>query len=86
MRKGDIILLREENVTRNTWPIAIVEDAYPSQDGKVRKVKVRVADHNMDKRGSRTKVHSVLERPVHKCVLLHEATITDQGIPPPGNQ
>ena len=41
-----------------------MEDAYPTQDGRLWKVKVRVADHSMDKCGIRTKVQSVLERPV----------------------
>ena len=45
----------------------------------MRKVKVRVADCNLDKRGVRTKSQTVLERPVHKCVLLHESTRQTEG-------
>ena len=74
MEKGDIVLLKEDESSRNIWPLAIVDEAYLSQDGKVQKVKVRVADCNLDKCGVRAKSQTVLERPVHKCILLHEST------------
>ena len=67
---GDVVILKEDESPRNKWPLAIVQDTYPSQDGRVRKVKVRLADSYLDKNGVRTKAQSVLERPIHKCVLL----------------
>ena len=47
-----------------------MQDTYPSQDGRVRKVKVRLTDSYLDKNGVRTKAQSALERPIHKCMLL----------------
>ena len=70
MMPGDIIILKEDDSPRNKWPLAIVQDAYPSDDGLVRKIRVRMADTHLDKNGVRTKSQSVLERPVHKCILL----------------
>ena len=73
MAVGDIVMVKEDNISRCDWPIAIVEEVFPSSDGKVRKIKIRLADQNMNKHGVRTKAQTILERPVHKCVLLHEA-------------
>ena len=47
-----------------------MQDTYPSQDGRVRKVKVRLADSYLDKNGVCTKAQSILKRPIYKCVLL----------------
>ena len=40
---GDIVLLKEEEQKRRDWPLAKVEETFNSEDGKVRRVKVRVA-------------------------------------------
>ncbi|XP_071098016.1 uncharacterized protein [Haliotis cracherodii] len=40
--QGDLVLLNEKNSARNDWPIAVVERAFPSSDGKVRKVELRI--------------------------------------------
>ena len=72
MKPGDIVLLKEDDQHRNAWPIAIVDDVYPSEDGHIRKVKLRVADSHINDKGVRVKSQSVLERPIHKCVLLME--------------
>ena len=69
---GDIVIIKEEESPRNRWPLAIVDEVYPSQDGLVRKVKLRLADQSLDKKGKRIKEQKVLERPVHKCVVLIE--------------
>ena len=34
--------MRDDQIHRNSWPIAIVEEVYPSEDKCVRKVKIRV--------------------------------------------
>ena len=73
MSVGDIVMLKEDDPPRNKWPIGIVQEVHPSSDGKVRKLTVRIADHHMDNQGKRTRVQTVLERPIHKCVLLHRS-------------
>ena len=45
MKKGDVVLMKDCNTSRNDWPTGIIEETLPSRDGKVRKVVVRVA-HN----------------------------------------
>ena len=52
------MLLMDENAARCQWPRAIVEKTFASDDGLVRKVKVRTKE-------------SSFERPVHKLVLLY---------------
>ena len=54
---GDIVLIVGENTPRVLWPLGLVIEAEPSQDGLVRNVKIR------------TKA-TVLTRPIHKLVLL----------------
>ena len=80
---GDVVIIKDENVSRNHWPLAIIDEVFPSSDGRIRKVKLRIANSTLDKKGRPTKSTSYLERPVHKLVLLVEASEEDQGIPPP---
>jgi len=42
VRVGDIVILREQESHRNHWPLDVV-GVYPSEDGKVRSVKVCVS-------------------------------------------
>lgn len=55
--EGDIVILREENVQRNSWSLALVVQAEPDSQGLVRSAVVK------------TKA-STLRRPVHKLVLI----------------
>ena len=62
---GDIVLVKDSEIftRRNGWPLACVEEVFPSDDGLVRKVKLRVANKQADKTSS-------LVRPITKLVLL----------------
>ena len=64
---GDIVLVKDEEIftNRNGWPMARVEEVYPSDDGMVRKVGLRVAKKQTDKTRS-------LIRPISKLILLVE--------------
>ena len=61
IKEGDIVLVQDQNVARNQWPIARVTGTYPSKDGLVRKVKIVVYRDGQLKQ---------FERPIHKLVLL----------------
>ena len=56
---GDVVLLVDDEVKRNKWPMGRILEVFPSDDGLVRKVSVKVS-------GSDTP----LSRPVVKVVLL----------------
>jgi len=67
---GDIVISKESEGARNKWTLGRVVQVYPSEDGFVRKVKLLMADGNLDDRGKRQSPPSYLERPIHKIVLL----------------
>ncbi|XP_078493907.1 uncharacterized protein LOC108950930 [Ciona intestinalis] len=69
---GDVVLIHDDNAPRNQWKLGRLSVTYPSEDGMIRKVKLTVAEGDRDKQGKRTKAPSVLERPIHKLVLLVE--------------
>ena len=73
MRVGDIVLIKEDNIPRNLWRKARIEEVYKDDDDLVRKVKLMVADPSLDRYGKRVRVTSTLERPIQKLVLLQEA-------------
>ena len=58
---GDVVLLKQADTKRNQWPLAIVTQVHPSEDGLVRSVSVRTTSNKGD-----------VVRPVHKLVLLVE--------------
>ena len=62
MRVGDIVIVKDIDLPRNHWPMGMVVDAKQGSDGLVRTVKVRLG-----------KSDSVLERSIHKLVLLVES-------------
>ena len=57
--EGDIVLVKDIDLPRNQWPLGRIVRANPDDDGLVRRVKVKTQS-------------SVLERSVHKLVLLVE--------------
>ena len=66
------VLIKDSEIftKRNGWPIARVEEVFPSDDGLVRKVRLRVGNKQENK-------SCLLTRPVAKLVLLVEADATD---------
>ena len=63
MEVGDIVLLIEEDVPRNRWPMAKVVEVFPSSDGLLRKVSLKVSGSNVP-----------LKRPMVKLILLVKAS------------
>ena len=70
LKVNDIVLVKDENLARNEWRMGKITEANTDKDGFVRKVKIQLADKDLDKRGKRLKDHVFLERPVHKLILL----------------
>ncbi|XP_048586131.1 uncharacterized protein LOC5508004 [Nematostella vectensis] len=67
---GDIVIVKDESLHRNDWRLARVVEAFTSNDGLVRFVKVAVGDSSLDRTGRRCKQTTYLQRPVQKLVLL----------------
>ena len=42
IKEGDVVMLREKDMKRCDWPTGVVEEAIQSEDGRVRKAKVRL--------------------------------------------
>ncbi|XP_043974657.1 uncharacterized protein LOC122832198 [Gambusia affinis] len=61
LKEGDVVLLKDSTAKRNEWPMGLVVKTYPSKDGLVRKVDVKVARHQ----GVKT-----FSRPISELVLL----------------
>jgi hypothetical protein len=70
IKVGDIVIVKEENVVRNHWPLAKVIEALPGKDGLVRHVKVQMADTDLDDEGKRRHELRTFERPIQKLVVL----------------
>ena len=69
---GDVVLLKEENLVRNQWQLGRIQEVFSDSDGLVRKVKVELASTDLNAKGERLSPVTVLERPVHKLVVLME--------------
>lgn len=65
LEAGDLVLVVDGDAPRGSWPTALIERTHPSKDGVVRKATVRIV------RPSGSDV-SILERPVHKLVLVYK--------------
>ena len=60
----DVVLVADLDCPRSQWPLGRIVEVYPSDDGLVRKVSVKVASNI-----------TPLSRPVTKLVLLHRHSI-----------
>jgi hypothetical protein len=67
---GDIVLLKNDQLHRNEWPLARVVELHDSRDDLVRKAKVQLATAKLDSKGKRLHPPTQLERPIHKLVYL----------------
>ena len=58
-----MLILHNDDLSRNRWPLAKITKVLPSKDGPVRKVQLLIK-----RNGKRT----MLERPINKLTLLVE--------------
>ncbi|XP_013412394.1 uncharacterized protein LOC106175106 [Lingula anatina] len=61
---GDIVLVVEPNVARNSWPLGRVVECIPSKDKLVRKAKICVGTDDLNSLGKRETKPVILERPI----------------------
>lgn len=61
LKEGDIVLMKDHQVKRNEWPMAMVVKTFPSGDRVTRKVEVKVIRQGTPK---------VYSRPISELVLL----------------
>ncbi|XP_068739655.1 uncharacterized protein [Montipora capricornis] len=73
---GDIVMLQDDDLPSTQWPLARVTEVLPSKDGRIRKVQILLVQDGKRK---------LLERPIHKLVLLlaQEETL-HQDVTPAG--
>ena len=60
VQPGDLVLIAEDNVIRNRWPLGRVVEVFTGEDGCVRSARIKTAG-------------GVFHRPITKICLLEEA-------------
>ena len=70
-RVGDIVLQQDDDLPRNQWPLARVTKVFPSEEGRIRKVQLLLTREGKRK---------ILERPIHKTILLLAQDAADQDV------
>jgi hypothetical protein len=70
---GDVVLLHNEDLPRNKWPLARITKVLPSKDGLVRKVELLLT-----RNGKRVTLH----RPITKLTLIVEKEEDREESPP----
>ncbi|XP_063743151.1 uncharacterized protein LOC134866887 [Eleginops maclovinus] len=61
LKEGDVILLKNDQLQRNDWPMGVIVKTFPGTDGRVRKVEIKTARDGSSK---------TFLRPVSEVVLL----------------
>ena len=72
LQVNDIVILQEDDAIRCQWRFAKVIETIHDDDGLVRRVKIQMGDPDLSKQGKRLGKLSILERPIHKLVVLVE--------------
>ena len=73
------MILKDENVCRNEWKVARIEEVYKDSDTHVRTVKLFIGDKQLCKNGRRLHSPSFLTRPIQKLVLLLESEQSEES-------
>jgi hypothetical protein len=66
------VLVSDNQLPRNQWPLGRIVDVKPGDDARVRVAKIKVAkfkDSSIHKIGC-----IIIERPIHKLILLREGS------------
>jgi hypothetical protein len=66
-----LVLLSEDGAPRGAWKMARVEKTYPSDDGLVRSVQLKLTTAQKTDRGRLVVQTTFVDRPVHKLVPLN---------------
>lgn len=61
LQVGDLVLLKDKQASRNSWPMARVSATFPGKDSHVRKIEVKVSEQGSVK---------TFMRPVTEVILL----------------
>ena len=64
LKKGSVVLVREDNTPRLSWPLGVIVELFPGKDGIVRSVKIKTAK-------------GVINRPVQR---LHDLEINAMNV------
>ena len=64
MSINDVVLLTDPNASRNDWPMGIVENVFPGDDGLVRRAKIRIVRQGSSK---------TVGRSIQSLIVLVEA-------------
>ncbi|XP_038071931.1 uncharacterized protein LOC119740639 [Patiria miniata] len=67
LQEGDVVILKDTQVKRNDWPTGLITKTFPSEDGKVRKIEVRIIRNGEPR---------LFLRPVTEVVLLFNKDFT----------
>jgi hypothetical protein len=68
IQEGDLVLVTDQNLPRNDWPLGRVVEAPTSADGRRRSAKIRIAKY---RDSSVTRLGTMfVERPITKLILL----------------
>ena len=73
MAVGDVVLIKYINTFRGNWSLGKVTELISSTDGLVRRVKLLIGDDQLGDDGRRHMKQKLIERPIHKLILLLES-------------
>ena len=49
LQVDDVVVVMNDNSPGNCWKVARVKEIFPDGDGLVRKVRIKIADRNLDR-------------------------------------
>ena len=81
---GDIVMIQDSDAFRGNYRMGVVKETYPSNDGKVRSVRVGYKHNSPGAEYTGTKF-TYIDRPVRKLIVIvpvDEPSPTEEDLPP----
>ena len=70
LKVGDIVVCKDHSTPRTQWPLAVITDVKPSQDGLIRSVTIQLGNRSLSNKGVRMAAARTLERPIHSLIHI----------------
>ena len=67
LEKGDLVLVKEDNLTRLHWPLGVMVDVFPGKDGLIRSVNVKTSK-------------GVITRPIQRLHYLEISSCSSEAV------
>ncbi|XP_066939743.1 uncharacterized protein [Macrobrachium rosenbergii] len=86
VKKGSVVLVKEDNVRRLSWPLGVIIEVYPGKDGVIRSVDVKTSKGIVNRLVQKLhdlEISNVLDTEAEDSIPCIVSEVNDESVPKP---